>query len=479
MLQAAARWWNRLDGGRAVAALAWPLVVSTSSWTLMYFIDRVFLTWHSPAASAASTTAGQVMWLALAVFLGVASYANTFVAQYHGAGREGQILAVVRSGALIGVACQPLLWILIPAAPWFFGLWGHPQAVLEQEVLYFQIMASLGAAQVVGAAQSAYFTGRGRVAVVMWVDLAAALCNILLDYAWIFGRLGFPAWGIAGAAWATVAAHCLKVALLAWLIYCAEGTPWRASLRAWRLDWDALTRLLRFGLPAGLQLALEMAGFTALVMLIGMLGEAELAATTVAFSVNSLAFLPMLGLGSAVTTLVGQRLGQNLPRCAARATWTAFWIGTTYMTAWAVVYATLPDFLLAAHGAQATAANYPEVRRIASELLVFVALYSLFDTMNIVFSSAIKGAGDTRFVAFTTLFMSTIHVFAAWYGVRTWGWEIRGVWTVATVWIIAQGLIYWARFGQGKWRTMRVIGPDLPGALGRRRAELQLGSETA
>ena len=95
----------------------------------------------------------------------------------------------------------------------------------------------------------------------------------------------------------------------------------------------------------------EIAGFTLFLLLVGRLGPDAMAATTLAFNVNSVAFVPMLGLGIAVTTMVGQQLGRNQPDLAARATWTALWMAVVYMGTMAVLYVAAPDLFLLGHAA--------------------------------------------------------------------------------------------------------------------------------
>jgi multidrug resistance protein, MATE family len=297
--------------------------------------------------------------------------------------------------------------------------------------------------------------------VIMVVDSGAALLNIVLDYAWIFGRWGFPEMGIAGAAWATATSQWAR-ALAYWLL--AESPRYREKYQ-WaagrRLDLPLMRRLWRYGGPNGLQFLVETAAFTVFVLLVGWLGEKAVAATTLAFNVNSLAFVPILGLGTAVTTMVGQQLGRNRPDLAARATWTSLWMALLYTGVLALAYVLVPNLFLAAYASGADPQEFQGLRDVIVVLLWFVAGYSLFDATNIVFSGAIKGAGDTRFILMTTLVMSPTPVLIAWLGVVLFGWGLLWCWAVLMAWICTLGLIYMARFLQGRWRHMRVIEPEV------------------
>jgi multidrug resistance protein, MATE family len=453
-------WWRRPCGGRDVFQLAMPLVVSTGSWTVMNFVDRMFLCWYSTPAMAATLPAGMLHFAILCFPLGVATYVNAFVAQYQGAGRPERIGHIVWQGIWIGVLTIPVFLLTIPLAPAFFRLAGHPPEAAALETVYFQALAFGAGGNVIAAAMSSFFTGRGENRVVMVVSCATSLLNVVLDYAWIFGRFGFPAMGIAGAAWATALSQWAGVLFYWWRMrQPAYGVYHWAGARQW--DRALFLRLLRYGGPNGLQMLVEIAGFTIFLLLVGRLGPDAMAATTLAFNVNSVAFVPMIGMGIAVTTMVGHQLGHNEPNLAARATWTALWMAVAYMGTLAVLYVAAPDLFLLGHAAGLASEQFVELRNLTVVLLRFVAAYCLFDALNLMFVSAIKGAGDTRFVLGTNLILSPGSVIAAWAGITYFDLGLLWCWIVLTAWVVALGLVYLARFLQGRWRTMRVIEPDL------------------
>src|SRR3569623_1210419 len=213
MLQQVDSWWQRPAGLRDVLKMALPLIVSTLSWSLLNFTDRVFLVRYSADAVAAALPAGMMAFLVICFPLGVAAYVNTFVAQYQGAGRHERIGPVVWQALFIGFASVPLAIATIPLAPSFFGWIKHPPVIAQLEAEYYQAICWGEGFVVICSALSSFFTGRGDVRTVMVVDIFAALLNIVLDYAWIFGKWGFPEMGAAGAAWATTVATWSRAAI--------------------------------------------------------------------------------------------------------------------------------------------------------------------------------------------------------------------------------------------------------------------------
>lgn len=452
-------WWTRPSGGREVALLALPLILSTASWAVMHFVDRMFLLWHHPQDTAATLSSGTLLWSIMALPLGIASYVNTFVSQYYGAHRKNRIGLVLFQGVAFGWVSVPIFLAIIPFSAPAFRLMGHDASMVRLEATYLAINCWGAGAAVISAAYSSFYTGRGEMRIVMVIDIVASILDATLNYVLIFGKLGFPEMGIAGAALSTVLAQWLKVAIYWWLLRAPELRTQYGLDSGRRLDRGLFWRLLRFGGPNGLQMQLEGLAFTVFVIYIARLGTIATAATTLALSINIVAFVPMIGIGVAVSTLLGQHLGAENPRLAARAVWSGLWIALGYNLVFAALYLFVPHMFLLIHEAGMVAADFAEIRSLTILLLRFVAAYCLFDALQMIFSSAIKGAGDTRFVLLTTFVTSAIAIAMTEWGMSR-GWGLMWCWTVLMLWVFSLAFAYSGRFVQGRWKKMRVIEPD-------------------
>lgn len=450
--------WNAECGYREILRISLPLTLSTGSWSLQQFVDRMFLTWYSPEAIAASMPAGMVNWTIVSLFMGTAVYVNTFVAQYYGAGRYQRIGPSVWQGIYLSVVSLLVVFIIYPFIEPFFGFVGHPLEVQQQEIEYFRVLMFGAPFVVISNAVSSFFSGRGRTVVVMWVNFISTAINIVLDYLFIFGKLGFPEMGIGGAGLATVISAIMAAAMFMLLAFRSSFNKKYHTLQGWRFNMDLFRRLIRFGLPNGLQFLLEMLAFTIFILLIGKIGVSELAATNIAFNINSLAFMPMYGFTIAVSILVGQRLGENRPDKAERSTWSAFHISFAYFGGLAVAYLFLPGIFILPFALQASGQDFAVIRKIIIVLLRFVAVYSLFDALNMVFSAAVKGAGDTRFVATTSVGLSwLLMLIPSYISLNFLGGGLYWLWVFVTLYIICLGLVFFYRFSKGAWKKMRVI----------------------
>ncbi len=449
--------WHEPGGYRDVLRMAAPLILSTGSWSLQIFVDRVFLSWYSRDVLAASLPAGMLHFTFSSLFIGTVAYVNTFVAQYWGADRRDRIGPAVWQGIYVGLASGVLILCLMPFSAHFFEWAGHEPRIRALEAEYFRILCFMGPG-ITGVAISSFFSGRGDTRTVMWVNLLATGLNVVLDYAWIFGHWGFPEWGIRGAAWASVVSHLLIPVVFFILMMRPRYRGDFHTLSGWRPESGLLRRLVRFGLPNGVQFMLEILGFSMFILLVGKLGTTALAATSVTFNINTLAFLPMMGLGIAVSTLVGQYLGKDRVDLAERSTWSAVHLSLAYMLVMAAGYVFTPGFFLRPYISGADPETFEKVWEISVVLLRFVAFYCVFDALYIVFSAGVKGAGDTRFVMFASIALGWfVMVLPTYLSVVTFGWGLYFAWVFISLYLVAGGLIFMMRFRGGKWKSMRVI----------------------
>jgi MATE family multidrug resistance protein len=452
--------WNDTGGFKEILILAFPLIVSTGAWSIQHFVDRMFLAWYSSEAIAASMPAGMTNLLFMSVFMGTASFCETFVAQYFGARRYDRIGAVIWQGIYLGAIGGLFHLGIMPLAGPIFTVVGHQQIVRTNEIVYFRLLCLGAGPAIATGAMSGFFAGLGKPGPIMVVTLFQTGVNIGLDYCMIFGRLGFPEMGIKGAALATVISGYLAFLLMTLLVMQKHNDLVYGTIKNWKFDMHLFSRILHFGLPNGIQGLVDLAGFAIFILFLGRLGIIPLAATNIAFNINTLAFMPMAGIGIAVSVLVGQNLGRNRPDIAERSAWSGFTLVFVYMAAIALLYVTVPGLFINPFAARAHPSDFEPIRRTAVILLRFVAFYSLFDGMNITFASALRGAGDTRFTMNAMLILSIcVLIIPSWIFLIVLKKNLYVAWTIATVYVILLALFFLFRFLKGRWKQMRVIEP--------------------
>ncbi len=455
---------NRPGGFRETLQVAYPLILSMGSFTLMQFCDRMFLAWYSGVAIQAALPAGILSFTLICGFMALAGYANTFVAQYFGAGDKLGCSRATAQGVWLALLSWPPILALIPVGRWILRLSGHEPAVLGEELDYFTILMLGGVTVPLGSAISSYFTGQGRTLENMYANLAGNVVNIVLDYGMIFGRWGFPEMGIRGAAWATVIAGCVGPAIMFVLYFSEKEDAAFATRRTFVWDAGLLWRMLRFGVPSAGHLLLDVSSFALFVLFVGRLGPVALAASNIAFSINNVAFMPLLALSITASILVGQYQGRRDGSTAEKAGWTALKVGWAYVAVIAATFVLFPQAyfgLFAGRGANAMPIE--GLLPVGRILLLMMAIWGLLDAANLIVSGALKGAGDTRFVMVYTVVMSwglwivgeVIILFVLRLG-------IIAAWVWMTIYVVLMAIGFLWRFRTGRWKGIEMIERPVP-----------------
>ncbi len=451
--------WKNRYAYNDVLQICLPLVLSMSATTVMEFTDRVFLSNYSIEAISAAVPAGITSFLFIAFFGGIGGYAGVFIAQYYGSGARDRIGRVLWQGIYFTLFSGLLFWLLaLFATKPIFAFAGHEVAVRELEEIYFSILCKGAIFHVAGNTLATFFTGRGFTRPVMIITIISVLLNIPLDYALIYGHWGMPEMGIAGAGIATVSAWFIISLLLAVLIFTRKNNKQFGLLTNCQFDWPLFKRLLRFGIPGSLQFTLDILAFTLFILLVGRIGTLELAATNIVLSINAVAFMPSMGVSQGVSIMVGQALGRRDPGAAKRAVWSSIHLLLLYILVIDLSFIFFPEQVLAPfiHGADSS--SIAAITETSTLLLQIIAAYLFLDSLYMVFSGALKGAGDTRFLMMSVGISSMLFlVFPVYFGITLFSMNITEAWTCVLLFIVVLFILSAGRYKVGKWQTMLVI----------------------
>lgn len=450
---------KRLDRWKTILRIAWPLIIANSFWNLQLTIDRIFLGNYSTEALAAAMAVMGIFWTPMALLQQTAAYLMTFVAQYFGAKENRMIGPATWQALYLSVIGGLLFLLLIPASDSIFALVGHSPEVQQLESAYFAAICFSALPTAIVAAASSFFSGLGQTRVIMWVNCVGLVANVLFDYLLIFGNWGFPAMGIAGAGYATALATVCSAVFALYLLFQKKHEKEFAMFSGWRLHLDLMKRYLRYGVPSGLQWALEGLAFSVFLIVVGRLqqGDAALASSSIVVTVMMLSILPALGIAQAVSIQVGQFLGEKRPALAAASAWSGMQIALLYILTMGITFILFPSFYLSWFHNPSNAQLWAEVSVIVPYLLMFMAFFTCFDSLNLVCSFTLKGAGDTRFVTLVALALPwPLMVLPTWL-MRDFNGAVYWAWGAVSVFGMTQALVFLQRFRGGKWQSMSVI----------------------
>lgn len=458
-------------GYREMWRIAAPLILSMGSYTIMQFCDRVFLARYSSVTIQAALPAGALAHTLICFFQALAGYAGTFTAHYYGANDPVQCVRATIQGIWLALGSWPLILLQIPLGCGIMTLFGHMPEVLEAEKTYFLILMAGGITVPLNAAVGGYFMGIGKTSVNMKSNLIGCSLNVVLNYVMIFGKWGCPELGIAGAAYATLISSAVTCLL--------QGLPFYQACRIcmeerrnasrpdssagtlfsdfWFPDYRMLSRIVRYGTPSGLQLLMDVGSFAVFIMLTGRLGEVALAASNIAFSINNLAFAPLLGFGLAASMLVGQHQGAGRSDAAERSGYTGLKMGLAYMCVIGSTFVLFPHLYFELFRPPDAAFSTAELLGTGRVMLWLMTIWGVLDTVSIVLSGALKGAGDTHFVMVYMIIGSWLFLVPGSLVLLRLGFGILGLWVWMAVYISVLASGFWWRWRTGRWKTIRVI----------------------
>ncbi len=424
----------------------------------MSFIDRMFLGWYSSKALAAALPSAAMSFTVASFFMGAAGYAGTFVAQYVGAKQKDKIGPVLWQGlyfSIITIFIVPVLWF---CAPMIFGPFQSDPVILKFEIDYFNLLnLGLFPLALIGVL-SGFWSGRAKPWPLLWINFIATLVNLGLDYVLIFGKFGFPEWGIKGAAIATVIAQILTVVCFI-ILMLPKATRVTYGLGNYKFNFPLLKSLLVFGTPAGIHFFVDVLAFTLFTLVLGMLGEIELASSNIALQVHFLAFLPLMGIGMGIQMLVGQYMGQKKPEYALKTLKVGVKIVTVFMGIMAVIYLSIPTFFTSLFMNGDPNSYGVEFENLTVTLLKFCAFFSFVDGLQVLFASHLKGAGDTSFVMKMLMICGTFilvvpSALLVYFDVA----NIYMLWSILSIYMFSLGAIMFFRIKKGYWKTIDMIG---------------------
>ncbi len=449
----------RVGGWREILALATPVVISKLSFTAMGLVDTAMVGRLGVVEQGAVGIATTYMFTVYVFGLGLLGVVNTYVSQYHGAGRERACGLVLGQGVRLAVIAGSITLAIVLASAPLFRLAGLSDVVSELGYSYM-FWRSLGVAGVFGYwAYNGFLEGIGQTRTPMIIALVANVVNIVLDAVLIFGLGPFPELGVNGAGIATAASNLFMLGCFVVVVH-RRGSPYRRfgvdRVRE-RLVWPLVRGMIRVGTPMGFQFFFEVGAYLVISIMVGWIGDIELSANQVAVRLLSISFMTAWGISVAATTLVGRHQGEKRPDLAARAGWRTLIIVLIFSAFCAALFAGLPGPLARLF------APYEEVAILVIPLLYVAAAYQVLDGLNMVAYGALRGAGDTRWPMWAVICTSWgIGIPVVYLLAIRLELGILGAWLGMLVMITLQASLLVGRFARGPWRTMSVVDDDLP-----------------
>ena len=404
--------------------LAGPVVMAEIGWMSMGIVDTIMV---GPLGAAAigATGMSSSLFFAFAVFgMGVMLGLDALVAQSYGAGRLDECVRWLKHGLALALVVGPATMAVFYLSLTGIGALGLHEDVRRLARPYLLVIPLSSVPLLLYATFRRYLQGIHAVRPVMFALITANLVNAAANWVLIYGRLGAPALGVAGAAWATVFARVYMAAFLfVAIIRIHRARGEKHPHVPFAIEWDRIRRLIAFGVPAAAQITLEVGVFAAVSALAGRLDPVSLGAHQIALNIAALAFMVPLGLSSAGAVRVGHAIGGRDPRRALHAGWTALGVGAAIMTSIGITFILFPMPLLRPFTGDVRLLD------IGRQLLAIGAAFQLFDGTQAVATGVLRGIGDTRTPMITNVIGHWVFGLPAGYALCfAAGWGVAGLW---------------------------------------------------
>jgi MATE family multidrug resistance protein len=430
---------------RSMLHLAWPVILAEIGWITMGIVDTIMVGPLGPAAIGAVGTGSTLFFAVIVLGMGTLLALDTFVAQSYGAGRiddchrwlfAGLQLAALMSLVLIvvGLACAAALSLA--------GI--HPDVLVLLQPYLRALLWSVPPLLAYTVFRR-YLQAMNAVRPITIVLITANLINAAGNWLFVYGHLGVPALGAIGSAYATLAGRTyLALGLLGVILYRERENPSGLHDVPFALDARRMWALVGLGVPAALQVALEVGVFAMAGALAARITPVALAGHQIVLNIASFVFMVPFGLSSAAAVRVGQAVGRGDPRGVRLAGGTALGLAVVFACGMSMTFVVAPRPFLRIFTADAA------LLQLGATLLLLCAAFQPFDSLQTVATGALRGLGDTRTpVAVNLAGHWLIGLPVAYWLCFSRGWGVTGLWVGLALGLMLIGVtllgVWWTK----------------------------------
>ena len=434
---------------KRLLVLGLPLIGGHMAQFAIHMTDTIMLGWYDVNALAAVVLGGTYFFVQFIFMSGFAFAVVPSVASAAASGEGRQVRRVTRMAMWISVLAGLLTLPSFLFSSPILGLMGQEPDTAELAGVYLRIAGFGMIPALLVMVLKSYLSALERTAVVLWITILAAVINACVNYALIFGNLGFPELGVTGAAIASVIVQVVSIIAIG--IYAALVTPEHALFqRIWRADWEAFRNIFQLGWPIGLTTLAEVGLFAASAIMVGWVGTIDLAAHGIALQMASLAFMFHLGLANAATIRVGQAWGRNDHEALRRIAIVTNVVSGLFAALAMVLFVALAPQLIGLFVDPSDPVR-PQVIAAGTVLLFVAALFQLADAGQAQALGVLRGMHDTR----VPMVMASVSYWAVGVPVSyvlgfVFDYGAVGIW----MGLVAGLALAWSLMGARLWRKL-------------------------
>lgn len=433
--------------------ISWPAFIELVMSTLFGMVDMVMVGQLGPAAIAAVGLTNQPFMLLLSVFAALNVGTTTLVAWNIGARNLKEARSVSRQSLICAFVLGLIISILgFITARKIITFMGAKADTINDATLYFQIVSAGLIFQTITMCITASLRGVGETRIPMMYNVGANLLNVFGNYVLIYGKLGFPMWGVAGAAASTTFSRLVACLAGLYVIFLSRKSKILLSIKDdYRPDWNILKQIFTIGIPSALEQFFLQSGLMLFAKTVSGLGTSIYAAHQIGLNINGLTFSPSQAFSVAATTLVGQSLGARNIKKAEKYANLIHHIGMGVACFIGFMFILFSHYITRIYTSDFT------VAAMAGTVLKIMALAQPGQSTQLILAGALRGAGDTIYpliASFSGIWI--FRVIVAYVFVYIFHWGLIGAWVAMVLDQYTRSAIIYLRFISGKWKTANL-----------------------
>lgn len=429
---------------QSTAKLAWPLIISQIGHILTGIVDTIFLGklgTVSSTAQAAGVLANQLFVVLLVFGIGVSYALTPKVTDADANSNNNKKASLLKNAIIVNLFLSLTLFVLLFLATPLLSYMQQSSDVVDMAKPFFKILTLSIIPLSLFFVGKQYCEGLSNTKIAMIISIVGNLLNVVLNYAFIFGKFGFSEMGYMGSCWATFVARCfMGVAFIFILYYHKRFDKIGKLMLKEKINLTELKDLFFSGLASGFQFSFEIAAFLVAALMVGSFGKEELVAHGIAMHFTSITYMFGSGIGGAamirVSSFYAKKDFTNL-RLANKASFIIVWV---VMGGMALIFFALN---------KALPTNFTQDIRIiglASILLLIAGLFQLFDGMQVTSISILRGLEDYKIPTIITLVAYWIVAIPlAYLFAFTFKMEAIGVWIALCIGLVLIGVSLFLR----------------------------------
>jgi len=443
---------------QTVLKLAWPVIIQNLLMTMTMYVDTIMLGQVGETAVAAMGVNRPLLMAVRIVLMSISVGTLAIVARAYGGNDPARVARQAAASLIVAVIigisvsltgfflAEPLIGIYVNQAD-------YPE-LYYHAVMYYRITISAFFSSYIFLVGSTIFRACGNTTTPMLIAIYVNIFNVFGNYCLIYGNLGCPALGVEGAALSSALADIIEGVLFCFIVFSKRSCVPLKLRHFFEVKWSSLKTLFRVSLPAVVEPLVIQAGMLVLYKIITSLGPTAIASHQIVLSIESLSFMPGMGLSIACGALVGQYLGAKRVDLAETAYRTSLRLSLIVMTTMGVIFALFPGYLVRLF---IDPKNSPDVVTLAATCLMIGAIEEPFIALAMAHQGTLRGAGDTKssaWVAFIGVWLVRLPL--VYLFVKVLGWGLVGVWAMMPVDWMVRAVAFRIMYLKGRWKTIHL-----------------------